>query len=202
MPATLLTGVIEGFYGRGWPFETRLAYAGYLSRLGLNTCLYCPKEDPFLRKRWREHWPQQQWQHLRQLAGAYRQQQVLWGWACHPTNCTATTAVPSAPSCGPRSGAWPSSRPPLLAILFDDMPGDMSELAQRQAEIVADVAAELPGVRLLVCPTYYSFDPVLEKFFGAMPAGYWPLLGRPCPRTWIFSGPATGSVPMRCGRLI
>jgi hypothetical protein len=70
---------------------------------------------------------------------------------------------------------------PLLALLFDDMPGDLDALAARQAEIVADVCHWAPGVRVLVCPTYYSFDPVLEKFFGRMPADYWPQLGRELP---------------------
>ena len=39
----------------------------------------------------------------------------------------------------------------------------------------------MPGTRVLVCPTYYSFDPVLEKYFGTMPAGYWQQLGRELP---------------------
>jgi hypothetical protein len=42
-----LSGIIEGFYGRPWPFETRLAYADYLAQAGLNTCIYAPKADPF-----------------------------------------------------------------------------------------------------------------------------------------------------------
>ena len=33
-----------------WPLATRLAYADYLQQAGLNTCLYCPKADAFLRK--------------------------------------------------------------------------------------------------------------------------------------------------------
>ncbi len=43
-----LVGVVEGYYGRPWSFETRLAYAQYLRRAGLNACLYCPKSDPTL----------------------------------------------------------------------------------------------------------------------------------------------------------
>jgi hyaluronoglucosaminidase len=34
---------------------------------------------------------------------------------------------------------------------------------------------------VLVCPTYYAFDPVLEKFFGRMPTDYWTRLGRDLP---------------------
>jgi hypothetical protein len=70
---------------------------------------------------------------------------------------------------------------PLLAVLFDDMPGEMDSLASRQAEIISDVVHWTPGIRVMVCPTYYSFDPVLETHFGRMPADYWPQLGRELP---------------------
>jgi hypothetical protein len=182
VPATFLTGVIEGFYGRGWSFETRIAYADYLNRLGLNTCIYCPKEDPFLRKRWREHWPQEQWQQLRELARTYRQQHLFWGVGLSPYALYRDYGAKQRTQLRSKVQRIAELEAPLLAILFDDMPGDMRDLAPRQAEIVADVADELPGVRLLVCPTYYSFDPVLEQYFGAMPAGYWPLLGAALPR--------------------
>jgi hypothetical protein len=65
----------------------------------------------------------------------------------------------------------------VLAILFDDMPGDLPELAARQATIVDDVASWTTAERLLVCPTYYSTDPVLERVFGARPTDYWQELG-------------------------
>lgn len=182
MPATFLTGVVEGFYGRGWPFDARIAYADYLKRLGLNTCLYCPKEDPFLRKRWREHWPQEQWLRLQELARVYRRKQVLWGVGLSPYELYRDYGRPQRAQLRAKIQRLAALEAPLLAILFDDMPGDMPDLAQRQAEIVADVAEELSGVRLLVCPTYYSFDPVLEKYFGPMPTAYWPRLGAAMPR--------------------
>ena len=59
---------------------------------------------------------------------------------------------------------------------------DQSDLAVRQAEIIADIFRWSGGSRILVCPTYYSFDPVLEKHFGAMPGNYWQTLGRELPR--------------------
>ena len=59
-----------------------------------------------------------------------------------------------------------------LAILFDDMKGDLSDLARRQAEIVAFAAERTAADRLLVCPSYYTDDPVLDRVFGPRPAGY------------------------------
>ena len=61
------------------------------------------------------------------------------------------------------------------------MPGDSSSLAQRQAEIVQDVQAWSDANHIIVCPTYYSFDPVLERFFGNRPDDYWEDLGRLLP---------------------
>ena len=58
LPNSFLCGIIEGFYGRCWPLETRLAYADYLADMGLNTCIYAPKSDAVLRKQWQERWQQ------------------------------------------------------------------------------------------------------------------------------------------------
>jgi hyaluronoglucosaminidase len=65
-----------------------------------------------------------------------------------------------------------------LAILFDDMRGDLPELAARQAAIVDFAARRTGAKRVLVCPSYYSDDPVLDVAFGTRPAGYLQQLGR------------------------
>ncbi|MCB1703380.1 MAG: beta-N-acetylglucosaminidase domain-containing protein [Halioglobus sp.] len=182
-----LTGVIEGFYGRAWSFETRLAYADYLSAAGLNTCIYCPKGDLYLRSRWQEDWPAADWLALRQLSSAYRQRGLKWGVGLSPVELYRHYGREEREALRRKVGRLGELESPVLAILFDDMPGDLDALATRQAEIVADVCAWLPDVLVLVCPTYYSFDPVLETHFGAMPADYWPQLGRELPAdTRIF----------------
>ncbi|MDH5171122.1 MAG: protein O-GlcNAcase [Gammaproteobacteria bacterium] len=176
-----LTGILEGFYGRAWSFDTRLAYAAYLAESGLNTCLYCPKADPYLRKQWQHDWPAQEWAQLLDLSAAYRQRGIHWGVGLSPFALYQQYGLVQREQLRCKIARLAELDAPLLAILFDDMPGDLDALAARQAEIVADVVSWLPGVRVLVCPTYYSFDPVLEKFFGRMPAGYWPRLGRELP---------------------
>jgi len=60
----------------------------------------------------------------------------------------------------------------------DEVTSHVADLAARQAQIVADVCARAGDARVLVCPTYYSFDPQLERYFGAMPAAYWEQLGQ------------------------
>lgn len=176
-----LTGVIEGFYGRCWTFENRRAYARHLPRLGLNSCLYCPKSDPYLRRRWQEHWPARQWQQLQQLAAEYRNQGVFWGVGLSPYALYLDYGARERKKLREKLARLAELEAPLLAILFDDMPGDMDGLAQRQGEIIQDVVHWIPQVRLQVCPTYYSFDPVLEKYFGRMPSDYWRQFGAAVP---------------------
>ncbi|CAN5603048.1 hypothetical protein BH23GEM10_BH23GEM10_12920 [soil metagenome] len=57
------------------------------------------------------------------------------------------------------------------------MRGDVPGLAERQAEIVAWAADRTSADRLIVCPTYYTDDPVLDRVFGARPDGYLERLG-------------------------
>jgi len=177
-----LAGVIEGFYGRAWTFDTRLAYADYLREAGLNTCIYCPKGDLYLRRCWQEDWPEAEWGALVQLSAAYRQRGLHWGVGLSPVELYRSYGSRERAALKRKVERLGELHAPVMAILFDDMPGDLPSLATRQAEIVADVCHWLPGVQLLVCPTYYSFDPVLEKYFGSMPLDYWPQLGRELPR--------------------
>lgn len=183
-PASVfLTGIIEGYYGRAWSTRTRLEYADYLLRAGLNTCLYCPKADPYLRKQWQRDWPEPQWRTLQALSDAYRRRGLYWGVGLSPFALYRNYGRAQRNRLKRKIGRLAELEAPLLAILFDDMPGEFDALATRQAEIISDVVSWLPGVRVLVCPTYYSFDPVLEKFFGRMPDDYWPRLGAELPRS-------------------
>lgn len=173
-----LSGVVEGFYGRAWSHETRLAYAGYLAQAGLNTYLYCPKSDAILRRDWREPWPELERQHIKALSSAFSSRGLYWGVGLSPLNLYQSYGRLEQEQLHRKIDYLGELGAPLLAILFDDMPGDLDALAARQAEIVNDVQRWMPQVRLLVCPTYYSYDPVLERFFGDKPPQYWPQLGR------------------------
>jgi hyaluronoglucosaminidase len=65
-----------------------------------------------------------------------------------------------------------------LAILFDDMRGDLPDLAQRQAEIIAFALDHSRATHFYTCPSYYSDDPVLDRVFGARPENYLSDFGR------------------------
>ncbi len=176
-----LSGVVEGYYGRPWPDAIRLAYADYLAELGMNTMLYCPKADPCLRKGWQADWTPERWLYLQTVSRCYRERGLMWGPGLSPFALYRNYDRPQRRALRDKVQRLLELEPGLLAILFDDMPGDVGDLARRQAEIVCDVTDWCGGLRTLVCPTYYSFDPVLERHFGARPADYWSRLGAALP---------------------
>ena len=170
-------GVIEGFYGREWDWGVRHNYADYLQGLGLNAYIYAPKSDAHLRKQWHLPWPEEQSTALSELAHHYRFMGLNWGVGLSPFALYQQYDRSAKQALRKRVAAIDALGGNILALLFDDMPGNIEDLAARQAEIVADVRAWSGAEWLIVCPTYYSTDPVLERFFGAMPARYWDDLG-------------------------
>lgn len=176
-----LKGVIEGFYGRPWSFETRVAYSEFLPHLGMNTYLYCPKADSYLRKQWQKPWPQPIFDEMRELAKVYAHKELNFGVGLSPFSLYRNYDLRHKGLLEAKITELNTLDAPLLAVLFDDMPGDLACLAATQTEIVNDILRWTNAGRVMVCPTYYSFDPVLEKFFGKMPTHYWQQLGRDLP---------------------
>lgn len=171
-------GVMEGFYGRSWSWQTREAYADFLKANGFGFYIYAPKDDAYLRRQWREDWPESQTQSLMHLASVYSDRGVAWGIGLSPFEIYL--AFDDAAKCALREKVKAINRldPDILCVLLDDMKGDVPRLAETQAEVFNFIADLSTARRFILCPTYYTFDPILEKIFGTMPEGYWEELGR------------------------
>jgi hyaluronoglucosaminidase len=179
-----LSGVIEGFYGQCWSWESREAYAKFLSDGGMNSYIYAPKSDSYLRKRWRQNWPDKEFQQLKKLSAVYRRAGLNFGLGLSPFELYRNFNNQSKAQLKSKLKRIESLEPAVLCILFDDMRGDLPDLAKHQIEICDFVASNISVDRLIMCPTYYSFDSVLEKVFGAMPANYWQELGEGLSSVW------------------
>ncbi|KGE03576.1 beta-N-acetylglucosaminidase domain-containing protein [Pseudohaliea rubra] len=176
-----LTGAIEGFYGRPWSAAERWQLVTDVGDLGLDAYLYAPKADAHLRRRWSLPWPAAETAALERLAGHARSSGVMLGLGLSPFKLYEDYGPSARRKLQVRVRQLDDLGAALLAILFDDMPGDTLDLAARQGEIVADVAAWSRAERLLVCPTYYSDDPVLDRVFGPRPDAYREALGAALP---------------------
>ncbi|HSC66907.1 MAG TPA: beta-N-acetylglucosaminidase domain-containing protein [Cellvibrio sp.] len=167
-------GIIEGFFGRSWSWEDRKKYAHFLALNEYDFYIYAPKDDKNLRKHWQTDWPGHTKESLLDLRQTYRETNVKFGIGLSPHEIYLNYS-------SQQSGALLNQRieqlnrlePDILCILFDDMRGNIPGLAQMQIDIAHQAAATSNANKIIFCPTYYSFDPVLEKVFGAMPENYW-----------------------------
>lgn len=170
-------GVIEGFYGRQWSWQTRRDYAAFLARYRFDCYLFAPKGEAALRSQWRGGLPAALCGELEQLGDCYRRRGVRWGLGLSPLGLFERFGDDDRRRLRQVITQINALQPDVLCILFDDVRGDIPGLGQRQCEIVAEILATSTARQHLMCPTYYSFDPVLERVFGTMPAGYLEQLG-------------------------
>jgi hyaluronoglucosaminidase len=170
-------GIIEGFYGRPWTWEERGETAAFLATHGYRFYLYAPKADPYLRRRWHDPHPEEAARGLAGLARRCRDAGVRFGVGLSPYEAYVDFDAAARDALGRKLRFFDELGVRDLAILFDDMRGDTPGLADRQVEIVRWAAERTGADRVLVCPTYYSDDPVLDRVFGARPPGYLERLG-------------------------
>ena len=175
---TFVRGVIEGFYGRSWSWDAREAYADFLGTNGFGFYIYAPKDDACLRRRWREPWPVSQVERLMHLAAVFADRRVDWGIGFSPYEIYLAFDRDAKRALEQKMEAINRLNPDILCVLLDDMKGDVSGLAETQAEVFKRIADLSTARRLILCPTYYTFDPILEKVFGSMPEDYWDVLGK------------------------
>lgn len=71
-PTMRVRGVVEGFYGIPWSHRARLDTLAYMGTQRMNTYVYAPKDDPYLRARWRERYPGSDLPRMKQLSQAAR----------------------------------------------------------------------------------------------------------------------------------
>lgn len=171
-------GIIEGFYGRPWSWSTRSATIEFLAPHGYRFYLYAPKADPWLRRRWQEPHPADIALQLKQLCRHCRSLDVRFGVGLSPYEIYQQFDDAARSALGDKLTFLDDIGVQDLAILFDDMRGDMPDLAERQIEIIEWIADRTAADRMIVCPTYYSDDPVLDRVFGRRPDGYLEELGR------------------------
>ena len=171
-------GLIEGYYGKPWSWQQRRDNVAFLSSHGYRFYLYAPKADPHLRRLWREDHPEDVASEISALAASCREHGMRFGVGLSPTRLQHGFDDSAREALDRKLAFLNDIGIDDLALLFDDMMGDVPDLAKRQIEVVEWAAARSRAARLFVCPSYYTDDPLLDKVFGARPAGYLEELGR------------------------
>jgi len=85
-PLMSIRGEIEGFYGIPWSHQARLDMMTFDGKHKMNTYVYTPKDDPYLRSQWRELYPAGQLGQLNELVSAANENHVNFTYALSPGN--------------------------------------------------------------------------------------------------------------------
>ncbi|MFI0788858.1 beta-N-acetylglucosaminidase domain-containing protein [Streptomyces lydicus] len=83
-PATPLRGVIEGFYGTPWSHRARLDQLDFYGAHKMNLYVYSPKDDAYLREKWRDPYPADRLAEIKELVDRARARHVEFTYALSP----------------------------------------------------------------------------------------------------------------------
>lgn len=170
-------GIIEGFYGRPYSLEIR-DYLIKRASLGYSYYVYAPKNDQELRRKWQNLFSKDEEKLLVHINKSCDDAKIKFSLGISPLNISNEGKVAHQALKDKVKAIYSIVNPKLICLLFDDIIADCSDLGKRQNEAVFTVLDNLPhDTRLIVCPSFYSFDPVLERIFGKMPANYFNDLG-------------------------
>ena len=196
-------GVIEGYYGRTWSWDERRAVVSRLAPQGYRFFIYAPKADAWLRRRWREPFPASQAQEIAAFADHCEAHGVQFGVGLSPFEIWLDFDGEAKAALGAKLAQLDSLGVRRLAILFDDMRGDLPGLALAQAQITHWIAERTKAPRLALCPTYYSDDESLDMAFGQRPPRYLEALGGALDRSidLFWTGPEVCSKELSPGHL-
>ncbi len=171
-------GVIEGYFGRPWAHQDRKQVLTRLRELGYAWFHYAPKADAWLRRRWPERHPDAVLAELADLSAHCRGLGMRFGVGLSPYELYRDFSGDAKRAFVDKVRSLDAIGIDDLAILFDDTRGDVPDLAARESEIVHAAQAITRASRVLMCPTYYSDDRMLDVVFGQRPNGYLEDLGR------------------------
>lgn len=172
MSAEPFAGIVEGFFGKTWNTTARLSMIDFLSDNGYRFYIYAPKNDPFLRRRWREPLPTESLRALHALKARSTERNISLGIGLTPFEIYLNYDTEARSALRAKVLQLNTIGAEMLCILFDDMRGDIDGITDLQGRVIADICSWSVAERFIVCPTYYSYDPILAKEFGRPATGY------------------------------
>lgn len=175
-------GIVEGFFGKPWSMDTRRAYTAFMRAEGFGRYIYAPKDDAWLRKHWDQPFPPAHAAALQELCAHYHNEGLSFGMGLSPFELYRDFSRDARARLLAKLEAINAIGPDTLCLLFDDMRGDVPGIAQYQLDIMKLVREHSSARTFLLCPTYYSSDPRLERLFGTPPDHYLEAIGAGLPQ--------------------
>jgi len=210
-------GIVEGFFGPPWSMAHRAAIFEFGAKRGMNTYLYAPKDDPYHRARWREPYPEAEWQELLGLIHIAQHDQIDFVYGFHPGKGLCFTAEDPIRCLLTKAERFYEVGIRTFAVLFDDIPSRLEHaedrrqldgsLAKAEALWLKRILAQQPSawadVEWWICPSYYTEDPLLARMFGDFEPSFLETLARHLPPSvaCFWTGPLVISKKIRLGHV-
>lgn len=81
---TAIRGFIEGYYGIPWTNEDRISLMEFGGNFKMTSYIFAPKDDPYHTKKWRELYPEEELEGIREMAQAGVDSKTKFVWTAHP----------------------------------------------------------------------------------------------------------------------
>lgn len=178
MQKEFLGGVVEGFYGKPWTQSQRLSLFDDMVTWGLNTYFYSPKDDLKHRAQWRVPYTEMELQPLAEMAKECRLRDLHFFYGLSPGLDIRFSEEAEMETIISRLKQMWEVGVRHFALLFDDLPGNMSDQDRKLFPSVAAAQSSIanqayrwlqdrdPHSRLLFCPTPYCDRMVSWKLGG------------------------------------
>lgn len=167
-------GLIEGFYGRTYTESEHNFLFKFLKEHNYRFFIYAPKEDVQLRDQWEQPISPVYAARLKSLSQRCHAQDLDFGLALSPLNLTAHFEEQKDILLTRLNELCDIAHPEIVSILFDDMDKTSEDVGSVQNHIIKLVEQHLPHYvkHFIVCPSYYTDDPILDRLFGQRPQNY------------------------------
>ena len=169
-------GIIEGFFGPHWSWDSRDFICDFLAKNDSQFYVYAPKQDSFLRKNWMQDHPPDLWHKIQSLSQRCSAKKIAFGLGLSPFEIHDHWTAETKNSLREKILKLEDLDSKYLGLFFDDMKGS-PDLADKQIEIV-EFVRNITRQTILFCPTYYSDDPILDKVFGTRAPDYLEKIGK------------------------
>jgi len=158
----MLTGVIEGFYGRAWRRNERLMVMDWTTTAGMGAYIYGPKDDIHVRARWRSLYDADTLAAIADLKREAEARGLTFLAAIAPALDITYSDPADRVALKARLDQLAGIGVGDIVLLYDDIPSVLpepdrarfSDFASAQADVANEVAGHITGT-LIFCPTEY-----------------------------------------------
>ena len=125
-------GVIEGFYGNPWTREQRLELITFLAAHGMNTFVYTPKDDPLVRRAWRDAYTGADLQRLTELVELCAAHGIEFVYCLSPGLSIRYSDPGDIEALSAKFSSVAALGVRTFGLLLDDIPTDLQHQADRR----------------------------------------------------------------------